>query len=106
MKLVLFCGLLMMGGGVGFAVARGHDFGGAAAVAAAGLVLGLVSLAGDDFSNPAAQAGVIHAAGSPAGLMDKIAAIIGFGTTAGALGLGFVVGVLLVHWGRIAPAES
>lgn len=92
MRVVFLCGVLIVGGAVGFAVARGHDYAKAMAVGLAGFALGALSLAGLDLDQPA------QAAASTLGLLGTIAGSIGLGTAAGGIGLGFVLGVLLVEW--------
>lgn len=98
MRLVFLCGILLGGGGVGFAVARGHLVGKAAAIATVGFVVAWISLAGLRIGDPEALVDVVLSAASPGGLLDKFADAIGFANTAVGLALGFVMGVLLVQW--------
>lgn len=98
MRFVFLCSVLMVGGGLGFAIGKGRDFGKAIAVAALGLVLGLASLAALKVGDSAVLAAGVQAAASQTGLIGKLVEGVGFATTAGGLGIGFVVGVLLVQW--------
>lgn len=98
MRLVFLCGMLLGGGGVGFAVARGHLVSKAAAIAAFGFVVAWISLAGLGIGDPGTLADAVLSAASPGGLGEKFSNGVGFITTAAGLALGFVVGVLLVQW--------